>query len=41
MAGEDCAMLRAQEEAVFCFPKLHNYELATIQTKMFPQIRKK
>ena len=30
--GGHCALLRAQEEAVFCFPKLHNYELATIQT---------
>ena len=28
-----CALLRAVEEAVFCLkPKLHNYELATIQT---------
>ena len=28
-----CALLRAGEEAVFCLKtKLHNYELATIQT---------
>ena len=30
--GGHWALLRAQEEAVFCFPKLHNYELTTIQT---------